>query len=304
MAGFWSGAAKAVGEISEERFRRQEQEKEREFSRSTSEEDRKFEIDMYKMKAADEQEKLLQELRIKRKAADAASGSSVNEYTALATRLQGAEGAEEYLSTVAKDPRVASQILETITDIQERSQREITPSEIIQYITPIVTEEGGTVLTFDDELEQLMYEDALSEVDRPEPALSVSGSLYNEYSQSDVDLAEENFTSAMLDLARKDVEGLTEAGAPEAADVTALINEAEGGNSFAMTKLANRYGNNVIADFYVSMQENTFLRPIIASGAYGSRIQRFDALVQSYERGELSDEMAQQLQETYPQVFN
>lgn len=301
--GFWTGVAKATSEISEENFRRKEQEKEREFSRQTREEDRKHEFALLQKRIDADNQKLITSLRAKRKAAETASGSSVNEFNALSAKLQGVDGAEEYLATVAKDPRVAGKILSTVTDLQERTKREITPSEIIQYITPIVTERGSEVVAFEDELEQLMYEDALSEVETPEPALNVSGSLYNQYAAADVKLAEENLTGALLDLARKDVESLAEADPEESANVLALVDKAESGDQFAMSRLMNRYGNNVIADFYVSMQDNTYLRPIVASGAYGSRIQRFDALVQKYNQGELSTEDEKALQEAYPQVF-
>ena len=302
---FAAGFTKGFIRQSEMNQARRESEADRELAKQTREDDRNHDFELLQKRLEADNQKLITSLRAKRAAVETASGGSVNQYKALAEVLGDAEGADEYLATVARDPRVAGQILDTVTDLQSKSKRKITPAEIMQYITPIITETGETqAMVFDDELEQLMYEDALSEIEKPAPALAVSGDLYDQYTKADVELAEDNFTSAMLDLARKDVESLMSTESPEAGKINDLISEAEGGNQFAMSRLANRYGNTVIADFYQSMQDNPFLRPIVASGSYGTRIQKFDALVQSYERGELSSEVMEQLQQTYPQVFN
>lgn len=304
--GVWQGVAKAVGEISEKNYKIKEAQKDRDFAISQREGDRKHDFDLLAKRIEADNEKLIMQLRAKRAAAGATSEQYTSFYTALEQKLEGVEGAEEYLATVAQDPRVASIILDKVTDIQESQGRELTPSEIINNFTPIISQKGSQVVdTYkpESEVEEALYEQAKSEIKMPDPVVAVGGGVFNDFTKSEIEIAEDNFTSAMLDLARKDVEKLKEIDGGEASNVVTLINEAEDGNQFAMSRLADKYSNDVIADFWVSMEENPFLRPIVASGAYGSKVQRFGVLVESYNNDELSPSVKEQLKETYPQVF-
>ena len=319
----WMGIARAVEDISKERFARDEKNKDREFSRQQTLEDRQFELDLFQKKAAQRQEELLTKLRIGKAADRAAASNNMSHVQALAKRVEGAEGADEYISKYLEDPRAAAMAIRKVEEVEARTGREVTPQEFVDNIVPLITENSSDIVsTFDTELEQLMFESAVRERGRAEPVIFMEPSLAVDYDKTDVDMAEEAFTNRLVDLATEKLRGMSVG--PEQGDLLSSINKARDGDNFAMADLRDQFGPEVAAEFTVLAQTQPSLRPIIQSPVYGQYMRNLTSTEEEpanvtqqetpaqllaeakemYRSGKVSEEQLQKLRVMFPGEFD
>lgn len=267
----WMGIAKAVEEISAESFARKEKEKDRELRKQETLEERQFRLDMMRQEAAQRQKELMTQLRIKR----AAAGLDAENHTAYTKALAGvigeAEGADEYMTNVAKDPRVAKAILDTVQERQAALGRPLSPQEIVDNIKPIISEGETSILDlskdFDTEYERLLYETEVQTRKRAEPGVLTEGELFRDYDKADIELAETAFTNTLIDVATTRLESMEETA--EKSKLLGTIQEARKGESFAMADLLKEFGPQVASDFVSLSQSRPEIAPIFQSPTYG-----------------------------------
>lgn len=271
---FWIGAAKAVGEISEENFTRREKEKDREFQTKRDSEsfEREKQLLKYRSDLETRQNLLLSNLKKTR----GGSSSDTEDYVAatsiLAQRLEGTEGSEEFISILETHPNLSVLAIEKIEEIEKDKDISLTPQEILDYIILAPGTQGESKVI------SLMGEDYEIPGERTSGFVGTGEGAFDNLSSEDIDLAEQTFESTMIEQAQTRLEELSQGGTPqgeaaeEYTEIQKMLNGLKSSDDttriLAERELVDRYGESVVGQFKTEMNENPYLKGIYRSPSY------------------------------------
>ena len=300
--GFFQGVAKAYGEISsekrEERLlkgQKEEREAEREENRRQQIEDRDLAI---KARRAE----TLAALGLKRSSAGAKASEYALAPKALATYLgEYAETPEgkAWLQTAIASPDGAQMALDAITS----SKRTLSPEEVVNGIT-IVGQPGSAGIIEMPNIEEIdvsddeAYAEAMSSLlppGTPKSQIVISGSVKDEYSPADVNLAKEEFKTATQNAARESLKGLPEAERQNHPTMT-LLNNAAAGDEDAAYQINQKFSGHAAYE----LKDNPYFPAIGAIPGVRKGIQMNEGLKQMLKGDEISDEVRQTILTLHP----
>lgn len=132
---FWMGMARAFKDADTKKTEDRRIVEERAYDSQVRDDARKFEEKMFWDKVAEDRRTALLEATAKRRASSTKDVNPADLY-ALGARLRGAEGSEDLMAAAVQDPTLATSILETIRDAEEKSaakgyNRYITGEELV-----------------------------------------------------------------------------------------------------------------------------------------------------------------------------
>jgi len=312
--GFWQGVAQAVGEISQENFASREEEKarkarekeraadrafrtsEREASEASS---RALQMDMLRERARIKQEELITTLRAQRSAQEVLAKNNTNYVQAVAERVADSPDAESFINSLMSNSNAAPELWGKINEIEERLGRPLTPMEITNNLTVINNQGTPRVVDLSGgSLEELMIEQFILENEtEADPVIVVQPELRENYGPEDIRMADQAFTSRLVEVAEAEAENLPEL---ERQNLMQMVSEAVDGNEVIQRRLARLYGLQVANSLQQEMQDNPILRPAERSPTYGKFFTEYNQLINLFNSPELDPDLRERLAEKYP----
>jgi len=299
---FFQGVAKAYGEIQDRSEREGVRKEEREARKTERAETRGWQVEDRNLAIKARRIENLAALELKRRA----SGTKASEYAlapkALATYLgEYAETPEgkSWLQTAIASPDGAQMALDAITS----SKRTLSPEEVVSGIT-IVGRPGNAGIIEMPNIEEIdvsddeAYAEAMSSLlppGTPKSQIVISGSVKDEYSPADVNLAIEQYKTSTQKAARESIQGLPEAERQNHPTFL-LLDKAANGDEDAIYQINQKFAGQAAYE----LKDNPYLPAlgVVPEIKYWTQVN--DKISGWLSNPELSEEKRAILLEQYP----